>query len=142
MESPADNHDALSKRRNKQPAKGKRYAPAQRKEILAYADKHGVNEAAAKFEATETSIYEWRRAIKRRGQQNGEQEGANTDNEHPHEEPREERDRKVLMMWRQHPGYAPSQIRGMLKRDGFKISVGTVRDVMEGAQAKAVCGVH
>ena len=34
-------------------------------------------------------------------------------------------------MWRQHPGYGPSQIRNMLKRGGFKVSVGTVRHVME-----------
>ena len=29
------------------------------------------------------------------------------------------------------PGYGPSQIRNMLKRGGFKVSVGTVRHVME-----------
>jgi len=34
-------------------------------------------------------------------------------------------------MWRQHPGYGPSQIRNMLKRSGFRVSVGTVRHVIE-----------
>ena len=42
-----------------------------------------------------------------------------------------ERDRKILSKWRQHPGYGPSQVRNMLKRDGFKVSVGTCRHVME-----------
>jgi hypothetical protein len=35
-------------------------------------------------------------------------------------------------MWHQHPGFGPSQIRNILKRSGFKVSVGTVRHVMEG----------
>jgi hypothetical protein len=34
-------------------------------------------------------------------------------------------------MWRQHPGYGPSQVRNMLERSGLKVSVGTVRHVME-----------
>ena len=126
-----DGTAGMRSRRKMQPAKGQRYAPAQRKEILAYAEKHGVKGAAEKFGATETSIYEWRRAIKRRGQQAVEQDGVNRSDEHTGEDPKEERDRKIVMMWRQHPGYGPSQIRGMLKRDGFKVSVGTVRDVME-----------
>ena len=114
-----------------QPAKGKRYAPAQRKEILEYAGEHSVKAAAEKFGATETTIYEWRRAIKRRSEPTGEGESGDKPSERVIEDPKEERDRKILAMWRQHPGYGPSQVRNMLKRDGFKVSVGTVRDVME-----------
>ncbi len=114
-----------------QPAKGKRYSPAQRKEILEYAQDHSVKEAAEKFGPTETSIYDWRRAIERRSQQTGEVENADRPGEIVIEDPKHERDLKILSMWRQHPGYGPSQIRNMLKRDGFKVSVGTVRDVME-----------
>ncbi len=58
-----------------QPAKGKRYAPGLKKEILEYADKHSVAEAAKEFDATETIIYEWRRAIKRRAEQGAEKPG-------------------------------------------------------------------
>ena len=133
VEDQVSNSDGAAQRsqRKTQPAKGKRYSPARRKEILEYARGHSVREAAEKFGATETSIYEWRRMINRRGEQAG--EGMSTDgrSEIAQEEPKEERDRKILAMWRQHPGYGPSQIRGMLKRDGFKVSVGTVRDVME-----------
>ena len=111
------------------PSRGKRYSPAQRKEILEYAQEHDVRSAAEKFGVTEASIYEWRRAVKRRGeaQRTGDgQEGLGE------EDPKQVRDRKVLALWRQHPGYGPSQIRNLLKREGFRISVGTVRHVMEG----------
>jgi transposase InsO family protein len=133
IESRVDGNDVAVQRsqRKIQPAKGKRYSPAQRKEILDYAKNHSVNEAADKFGPTETSIYEWRRAIERRSQQGGEGENADRPDEIVIEDPKQERDRKIVSMWRQHPGYGPSQIRNMLKRDGFKVSVGTVRDVME-----------
>jgi transposase InsO family protein len=133
IESRVDGNDVAGERsrRKIQPAKGKRYSPAQRKEILEYAKNHSVTEAAKEFGLTETSIYDWRRAIERRGRQGGEGENADRPGEIVIEDPKQERDRKVVSMWRQHPGYGPSQIRNMLKRDGFKVSVGTVRDVME-----------
>ena len=137
MESPIENrvdgNDVAGKRspRKTEPAKGKRYSPAQRKEILEYAQTHSVRAAAEKFGLTATSIYDWRRAIERRGQQTGEGGNADRPDEIVIEDPKQERNQKIISMWRQHPGYGPSQIRNMLKRDGFKVSVGTVRDVME-----------
>ena len=109
-------------------ARGKRYSPAQKKEILGYAKEHDVRCAAEKFGVTEASIYEWRRALKRRGggEPTGDGKGGVAE-----EDPKQVRDGKVLALWRQHPGYGPSQIRNLLKRAGFKISVGTVRHVME-----------
>jgi transposase InsO family protein len=109
-------------------ARGKRYSPAQKREILDYAKEHDVRCAAEKFGVTEASIYEWRRALKRRG--GGEPTGDGKGGV-PEEDPKQVRDGKVLALWRQHPGYGPSQIRNLLKRAGFKISVGTVRHVME-----------
>jgi putative transposase len=110
------------------PARGKRYSPAQKKEILEYAQANDVRSAAERFQVTETTIYEWRGALKRRGSVDtsaGDGEGIVI------EDPKRERDRRILAMWRQHPGYGPSQIRNMLKREGFRVSVGTVRHVME-----------
>ncbi len=49
------------------PARGKRYSRAQKQEILEYARSNDVQAAAQKFGTTETSIYEWRRSLKRRG---------------------------------------------------------------------------
>ncbi|MDP2646453.1 MAG: integrase core domain-containing protein [Desulfobacterales bacterium] len=111
--------------RTKHPARGKRYSSALKTEILGYAQGNDVAAAAEKYDVTETTIYDWRRAAKRRGSATGgltsvEAEGSAMD-----------RDRRILAMWRQHPGYGPSQIRNMLKRGGFRVSVGTVRNVME-----------
>ncbi|MBU4262578.1 MAG: DDE-type integrase/transposase/recombinase [Proteobacteria bacterium] len=114
-------------RKKKQPARGKRYSPAVKKEIIEYALVNDVAAAAGKFGVTETTIYEWRRAVKRRGNGTG-----NFQPVGPEEQDQKvERDRRILAMWRQHPGYGPSQIRNMLKRGGFRVSVGTVRHVME-----------
>ena len=122
--------DGLERKGN--PARGKRYSPAQRREILAYADNHRVCEAAEKFGVTEVTIYEWRRAMKRRASAvSAEATGVGEAPVREDEEPSEARDRKVLAMWRQHPGYGPSQIRNQLHRAGFKVSVATVRHVME-----------
>jgi transposase InsO family protein len=112
--------------RKKHPARGKRYSPAVKRQILDYASSNDVASAASKYGVTETTIYDWRRAAKRRGAATGTQSAVNQA-----EEPTEGRNRRILAMWRQHPGYGPSQIRNMLKREGFRVSVGTVRHVME-----------
>jgi transposase-like protein len=49
------------------PARGKRYSPAQKQEILEYAVAHNVQAAAERFQLTGASIYEWRRCLKRQG---------------------------------------------------------------------------
>ena len=109
------------------PTRGKRYSPALKKEILAFAQENNVASAAAKYGVTETTLYEWRKAAKRRGSETGEFQPVAAEEE----DSKAQRDRRILAMWRQHPGYGPSQIRNMLKRSGFKVSVGTVRQVIE-----------
>jgi transposase InsO family protein len=115
------------------PTRGTRYSYAMKKEILKFAEENTVEAAAKKYGATETSIYEWRRAGKRRGTDTGDLQVGSTGStaQSEEEDSKEVRDRQVLAMWRQHPGYGPSQIRNMLKRGGFRVSVGTVRHVME-----------
>lgn len=117
---------------------GKRYSEGQKREILEYAQKEGVPAAGQKYGVSENSVYEWRRARRRRGEALAQQEGIGSApivpiavEEKAGEDLVRERDRKILAKWRQHPGYGPSQIRNMLRRDGFKVSVGTVRNVME-----------
>jgi transposase InsO family protein len=109
------------------PSRGKRYSKAQKEEILHFAQANSVEEAAVKFNVTSSSIYEWRRALKRRGKNGGTAEG-----KIKIEDQAEDRDNRILNMWNRHPGFGPSQIRNMLKRSGFKVSVGTARHVMEG----------
>jgi len=113
--------------KKKYPYRGKRYSLSLRREILEYAQGNDVESAADKYGVTETTIYEWRRAGQRRGSKTGNLQLGQTGEE----DSKEQRDMRILGMWRQHPGYGPSQIRNMLKRGGFKVSVGTVRHVME-----------
>lgn len=116
--------NTTSKSQKKCPKRGKRYSRAQKDEILLYVKETSVTEAAAKFDVTETTIYEWQRSDKRRNHNGNEAQVTDDD-------PAVIRDRKILATWREHPGYGPSQVRLALKRKGFKVSVGTVRHVME-----------
>lgn len=68
----ANGHEGAEAGRKKgHPTRGKRYAPALKKEILEFADNNGVESAAKKHGVTETTSYEWRRAAKRRGRESG-----------------------------------------------------------------------
>jgi len=112
--------------RKKVPQRGKRYSRGLKDEILNFAVENSVAYASDKFDVSETTIYEWVRADKRRNP-DGKSGPVSTESE----DPKTVRDQKILAMWRQHPGYGPSQIRNMLKRSGFRVSVGTVRNIME-----------
>ena len=114
--------DPAQKRRC--PDRGKRYSAAVKEKILADAKENGVESAAANHDVSKTTIYEWLGSVERRGNETGKIEVAA-------EDPKVDRDRRILAMWRQHPGYGPSQVRNMLKRGGFRVSVGTVRHVLE-----------
>ena len=109
------------------PTRGKRYSPAIKREILGFATENGVAASAVKHGISETTIYDWRKAAKRRGSETGNFPEIQTEEE----DSKADRDRRILVMWRQHPGYGPSQLRNMLKRSGFRVSVGTVRHVIE-----------
>lgn len=41
------------------------------------------------------------------------------------------RDQRILNEWRAHPGLGPSQVRNQLRRQGMKVSMHTVRCVLE-----------
>ena len=104
------------------PTRGRRYSYAVKKEILKFVTENNVEAAAKKYGVTETSVYEWLRAGKRRGTDTGDLPPVSTGPGPAEEEdPKEVRDRQVLAMWHQHPGYGPSQFRNMLKRGGFRI---------------------
>lgn len=110
------------------PARGRRYSPAQRREILKDAEEMGVAGAAEKHGCAAWTIYDWRHKAERRGtesQRAGGVEGGGAEGDERHE--------LILALWRQQPGLGPSQIRNLLKRKGFRASVSTVRAVMEEA---------
>lgn len=106
---------------------GRRYAPSERAEILEYATKHGVKQTSEKFGASRWSIYEWRRRVVLAAKGKG---PSPTSGPAP-ETIETQRDREILGEWKRHPGLGPSQIRNQLRRKGVKVSVHTVRRVME-----------
>jgi transposase InsO family protein/transposase-like protein len=103
------------------------YTPSQRAEILEYAAKHGPSATHEKFGASRFSIHDWQR--KTAAAAAGGAAPAPTTG--PDTNPADERERRVLQEWRAHPGLGPSQVRNQLRRAGFKISVHSVRVVME-----------
>jgi transposase InsO family protein len=105
------------------------YSPSQRAQALELAEQIGVTEAAKQLGMSRFSIYYWQQKVERaaRGADDCPTSGP---------DPNElivQRDREILEMWRRNPGLGPSQIRNQLRREGKKVSVATVRRVMEDA---------
>ena len=103
----------------------------QRQEILNYAQTESVLKASRQYHVTSSTIYEWRRKQERRKTKDFQKEIENEMVKEAAVDCQLRRDEKIMSMWRQHPGFGPSQIRNNLKRNGYKVSVGTVRHVME-----------
>lgn len=105
----------------------KLYTPSERARALELADKEGVSAAATKLGITRFSIYEWRRRVALHAQ------GKTADSPvtGSDENPAVARDLRILSEWKAHPGLGPSQIRNQLRRQGFKVSIHTVRCVLE-----------
>ena len=109
------------------PHVAKIYTPSQRAQILEYACEHGPTAASTKFGASRFSIRDWAR--KTAAAAAGGTAPAPTTG--PDTNPADERERRVLHEWRAHPGLGPSQVRNQLRRAGYKVSVHSVRVVME-----------
>jgi len=104
------------------------YSSSERARALELAAKEGVTAAANRLSISRFSIYDWRRRT--RLQANGKHAGsvsvAAQDENHAGL-----RDRRILTEWRAHPGLGPSQVRNQLRRQGLKVSLHTVRCVLE-----------
>ena len=107
----------------------KRYTPSQRGEILEYAAKHSVLEASKEHDVSRWTIYEWQKKVRRAAEGKG---PSPTSGPAP-QEIEARRDKEILDEWHRHPGLGPSQIRNQLRRKSIKVSVHTVRRVMEDA---------
>jgi transposase InsO family protein len=103
------------------------YTPSERARALERAGEVGVVEAARELGMSRFSIWEWKRKAKRAAMGEGDTptSGPSTS------EIESQRDQEILGEWRQHPGLGPSQIRNQLRRRNVKVSVHTVRRVME-----------
>jgi putative transposase len=115
------------------PSRGRRYSPAEKTVILQDAAEMGVASSAEKHRCSKWTIYAWLTKKKRvaAAQASAEAGAASEESAAGSSATQDERHGLILELWRQQPGLGPSQIRGLLKRKGFKASVNTVRAVME-----------
>ena len=103
------------------PNRGKRYSPAIKAEVLEEVAKSSVDAASERHGMSSESIRRWQRERERHlvtGLVPLPDEA-----EPSHEE-------QILGVWREHPGFGPSQVRNQIKRKGLRASVTTVREVM------------
>lgn len=107
----------------------KRYTPSQKAEALEFAAKDGVTAAHEKFGISRYTIYAWQQREARAAKGDG---PSPTSGPAP-SEIEVKRDREILDEWKRHPGLGPSQVRNQLRRQRIKVSVHTVRRVMEDA---------
>jgi len=112
-------------------AKGKRvakfYSPSLKAQILEYAAQYGVTEAARKFGVTRFTIYDWQRQAKLRAEGKAKDSPVVGSDENP----TVLRDQRILAEWKSSTGLGPSQVRNQLRRQGMKVSIHTVRCVLE-----------
>ncbi len=104
-----------------------RYTPSQKAEYLEYAAKHGITTASKKYNVSRFTLYDWQRKVKLAAEGKG---SSPTSGPAP-QEIEAQRDKEILNEWHRHPGLGPSQIRNQLRRKNVKVSVHTVRRVME-----------
>jgi putative transposase len=107
----------------------KSYTPSQKAEAVEYAREHGVSAASTQLGISRFSIYAWLRQVEKAAAGEGE---SPTSGPAP-KDVEAQRDREILDEWSKHRGLGPSQVRNQLRRQGIKVSVNTVRRVMEDA---------
>lgn len=104
------------------------YTPSERARALELAAKEGVTAAAKRLGISRFSIHDWRRRTRLQAS------GKCTDGPITADQDEDQaglRDRRILTEWRAHPGLGPSQVRNRLRRQGLRVSLHTVRCVLE-----------
>jgi putative transposase len=105
----------------------KSYTPSLRARVLEYVAQHGVTAAAKEFGVTRFSIYDWQRKVELHAQGKAVDSPVTGSDE----DQAALRDQRILKEWRSSAGLGPSQVRNQLRRQGFKVSIHTVRCVLE-----------
>jgi len=106
------------------------YTASERARALEKAAADGVVAAAKALKIARFSIYDWQR--KARLEAAGKAAAPATRGPKTADE-NAARDARILAVWRAHVGLGPSQVRNQLRRGGMKVSMHTVRCVMEEA---------
>lgn len=111
----------------------KHYTPSQIAEAVEYAHTHGVAKASKDLGPSRFSIYAWMRAAEAASKGTASTSESTTEpTSEPTTSPTEaQRDAEILEEYARNPGLGPSQIRNQLRRKTIKVSVQTVRRVME-----------
>jgi putative transposase len=102
-------------------SKSRRYSPEERDIIISAVDELGKAEVCRLSGVRSFTIGKW---IKRKTPKEKSDSVQQHSGYHKHWE-------RVLELWKSRPGLGPAQIRNQMHREGIKISVSTVRDVME-----------
>jgi putative transposase len=105
------------------------YTPSQKAVILEDAAKDGITATAKKHGVSRFAIYAWDRKVAKAAKGEGPSPTAGP----APKDLEAQRDKEILDEWHRHPGLGPSQIRNQLRRKSIKVSVNTVRRVMEEA---------
>ncbi len=113
----------------RRPRVAKVYTPSQIALALERVAAIGVRPAAKELGISRTTIRDWERKVEKAAKGEG---PAPTSGPDP-KTVEERRDVAILGEWRKQQGLGPSQIRNQLRRAGIKVSVHTVRRVMEDA---------
>lgn len=109
-----------------------RYRPGEKAKFLQLADRLGVAKAVLRTGVSAWSFYRWMRdrALARSA---GDPEGTRGLG-HVHKPPRiqvpEAMQKQVLAVWRNNPGFGPSQIRNQLRRVGVRCDTKTIRKII------------
>jgi len=111
----------------------RRYSPAEKASYLRLSDRLGVARTIARTGVSSWSLYRWRRdrALARSPVDPEGSRGL----DHVHQPPRiqvpECMQKKVLAVWRNNPGFGPSQIHNQLRRVGIRCDTKTIRKILE-----------
>ena len=111
----------------------RRYSAQEKAKLLKLADRVGVRQAAAESGASSWTLYRWRhdQALARSKK---DPEGLSGLSHVP--KPRriqvpESMQRQVLAVWRNNPGFGPSQIHNQLRRVGLRCDTKTIRKILQ-----------
>lgn len=106
------------------PARSRRYKPKEQEVILKGVEVLGQAETILLSGARDWTIKCWLRRSMRSSVVEGEPVEDHHDGHHPHWQ-------RALDVWKSQPGLGPAQISNQLNRDGIRISVSTVRNILE-----------
>jgi len=123
------------KGKNSRNPAGRRYSAREKAKILKLAERLGVEKAAARSGASSWSIYRWRQAAERSSAAGSAPDATETPAPTPTRQAIRVRvpaavQKQVLEVWRNNPGFGPSQVSRQLRRVGVRCDTKTVRKIL------------